>query len=169
MAGGWGEIVCDHDNARNRQKGRSASERGHCAGREGVFVVSAHAREYRPAPESRQVWRLGRRGSSAAGAGQDSSIPKPPAPCCLSFDFSFQLSAFPRVWLWAPFSFQLSTFYFRLVVALLAPCGSLVDALGTHWGGLRVAISWLSTGLGDALRWLRDGSRPCVIFTHGRA
>jgi hypothetical protein len=38
-----------------------------------------------------------------------------------------------------------------LEVALLALCGSLVGALGTHWGGLRVAISWLSTRIGVAL------------------
>ena len=55
-----------------------------------------------------------------------------------------------------------SAFFIRPRVALKEPCGSLVGALGTHYrrigvalgwlcGRFRVAISWLSTGLGVAL------------------
>ena len=37
-----------------------------------------------------------------------------------------------------------SSFCIPLRVALWALCGSLVGALGSHWGGFEVALMWLS-------------------------
>jgi hypothetical protein len=86
----------------------------------------------------------------------------PPVLFCLlpsSFCLRFQVvrSSEPR--------YPISAFYFQrfgfppvvrgrppgFVGALWEPCRRIRDALYTHWGGLRVAISWLSTGLGVAL------------------
>src|ERR1039458_6691206 len=65
-----------------------------------------------------------------------------------------------RFW---PFCILQSSFCLHPEVALLALCGSLVDALGSHWGGFGVATAWLSTRIGVALMSHWGGFPPPAL------